>query len=1459
MDTLRPASPADVRAFPGFASPSMAEDPSLIADVPPECVDEASRDNVVHIKPTVRAIGLYSDPCRVFRVHAPSTNGVMADTGANVDITPTESMLVGVRDIAQVKIGVALNGEGDDGAIAGYCTRMGYLPMARVDGTTHFQPFLVHPNASDHIMSPDSVMRTGRFARFTIEGFSDDSKPGEICFFDDEDRPALRLPLQKSNGLYYFPIDCYGVDSQPIKPSCSMALLNRIHAEERDCFDPSPLQDAINSWQTLRPSSAHPFDEIDDLPALSEERPFLPILDPFAEVPFDEARESTIYHARAPTKLQLRKGPTDPASQLESELWAARLGFCGEWQLDVIPASADGLPEQFNYHPFRFIDFKEAARIRKGAARRRAERVKGCGQRYYMDYGFMRASSSDFTSPKDDDDGRIVDSFDGFSSYLLIVDEHSRYIWVFLCQSKEPPIAECSAFLKTFGLPAGGTIRCDQGGELARSKEFVTAMQRDHQYSVEPTGADSPSQNGMVENKNRSLAILVRTLLYGAALHAKYWSAALLHAVWLLNRQVHSATKRTPFEGFYGKKPNLKQLKMFGARVCVRKTGKRRAKLDRQDFTGIFLGYSATDSNIRYIDLKSGLVKTSHHAVFDEAWYLQPSRPPAAQLLYDLGLANDDAFACPPASPETELASYPPLPAMALPLPKLPAKAMMCPFPLRLTEMPMSTPPSMTARAATLTSDPYLGTPLQSSNKDGTAVKDYCITRRDTAQIYVSPHAYHNSFDIDLPLRRYKRHDATAGMRFDLINGRLILSHIEKSTVAAKIPRWRSRLRGAWLRKIGDVVVTTIDDVRATLAQLATANATSCWLTFSHPEIAHGLTNDGIPQVNVDQLNPRHLFRDGPVRELNAPSPLSFPPPDVGPPAAAAAYLRAFDDGGVTNLVCRSHKLTRGKLLRGKHWSDWQRSEWTQLDQYEKQGMFGQPTKVAKDDGAIFNLVWMYVEKVLDKRKKARCTCDGSTRAGQVRVLDYTYANCIDQMSNRLFYALSAAENLVVYGADVSNAFGEAPPPKQGFYIRPDRAFHDWWVQHKGRDPISPGYVIPVIKAMQGHPEAPRLWEKHADGILRKLGFTPTTHEPCLYSGLIEGERVFLKRQVDDFEVAVSSERLANIIYDMIDEELTFPLKRMGLVSMFNGLDILQTRDYIKVYAKTYIERVAEKHLNSWMKLSHSPNCPTPLPTNETFLKTFHAADGARNDDGTPDVKAIASLEKHHGFGYRSGIGELIWPYVTRRPDIAYGVVRASQHSSCPAEIHFHAVKHALKYMVLTKDDGIYFWRPQPRDDLPAVAPPQISSTGIHGGERYGKTILAARSILYDLGIPREAATIAYEDNNACIAMANAQKPTSRTRHVDIRWFALADWVERNLIILERIATAQNMADHFTKQLGPTLFKRHVDYVMGQSVGSIRELAVRWYTDFLLGKRRAEVAQQNGFFAAFGIPFDETM
>jgi hypothetical protein len=92
------------------------------------------------------------------------------------------------------------------------------------------------------------------------------------------------------------------------------------------------------------------------------------------------------------------------------------------------------------------------------------------------------------------------------------VDELSKHVWVFLTKSKEPPIELVTTFLRQFGHKDGGSIRTDQGGELARSAAFRdAALSRDFDvtvkpFVVEPTGADSPSQNGAVERWNGTLA-----------------------------------------------------------------------------------------------------------------------------------------------------------------------------------------------------------------------------------------------------------------------------------------------------------------------------------------------------------------------------------------------------------------------------------------------------------------------------------------------------------------------------------------------------------------------------------------------------------------------------------------------------------------------------------------------------------------------------------------------------------------------------------------------------------------------------------------------------------------------------------------------------------------------------------------------------------------------------------------
>ena len=86
-----------------------------------------------------------------------------------------------------------------------------------------------------------------------------------------------------------------------------------------------------------------------------------------------------------------------------------------------------------------------------------------------------------------------------------------------------------------------------------------------------------------------------------------------------------------------------------------------------------------------------------------------------------------------------------------------------------------------------------------------------------------------------------------------------------------------------------------------------------------------------------------------------------------------------------------------------------------------------------------------------------------------------------------------------------------------------------------------------------------------------------------------------MKRQVDDFEIATAQPRIAEEIFGKIDDYLTFPLKRMGLVTLFNGIHVLQTRDYIKILMETYLERICKKHVDTWMNIGRD-KVTTPLP-----------------------------------------------------------------------------------------------------------------------------------------------------------------------------------------------------------------------------------------------------------------------
>jgi hypothetical protein len=108
------------------------------------------------------------------------------------------------------------------------------------------------------------------------------------------------------------------------------------------------------------------------------------------------------------------------------------MGGCNETQLDQLPKHAVGIPSKFEWHPFCFIDFKEQTRVRKQAAGKDPFKVAMRGQRFHMNYGFIRASNDNFSRPNIKKD-QVVESFDGYTSYLLVVDEVSKVFGSRVC------------------------------------------------------------------------------------------------------------------------------------------------------------------------------------------------------------------------------------------------------------------------------------------------------------------------------------------------------------------------------------------------------------------------------------------------------------------------------------------------------------------------------------------------------------------------------------------------------------------------------------------------------------------------------------------------------------------------------------------------------------------------------------------------------------------------------------------------------------------------------------------------------------------------------------------------------------------------------------------------------------------------------------------------------------------
>ena len=142
-------------------------------------------------------------------------------------------------------------------------------------------------------------------------------------------------------------------------------------------------------------------------------------------------------------------------------------------------------------------------------------------------------------------------------------------------------------------------MRVDRGGEYL-SDEFKSFLKKCGIQS-EFTAAYSPLQNEVLERLNCTLIEAARSLLSHAGLGNAYWAEAVATATYLRNHMVSTALKigETPYLLWYGEKPKLKHVRVFGCVVYTHIPDRNHKKQDKKAEKLRFIGYTGTANNYK--------------------------------------------------------------------------------------------------------------------------------------------------------------------------------------------------------------------------------------------------------------------------------------------------------------------------------------------------------------------------------------------------------------------------------------------------------------------------------------------------------------------------------------------------------------------------------------------------------------------------------------------------------------------------------------------------------------------------------------------------------------------------------------------------------------------------------------------------------------------------------------------
>eukprot|EP00158_Paraphelidium_tribonemae_P003283 Partr_v1_DN26022_c0_g1_i2_m345 putative retrotransposon Tto1 - Nicotiana tabacumSimilarity to retrotransposon Tto1 -Nicotiana tabacumSimilarity to reverse transcriptase pol - Volvox carteri len=443
-------------------------------------------------------------------------------------------------------------------------------------------------------------------------------------------------------------------------------------------------------------------------------------------------------------------------------------------------------------------------------------------------------------------------------------------------------------------------------------------------------------------------------------------------------------------------------------------------------------------------------------------------------------------------------------------------------------------------------------------------------------------------------------------------------------------------------------------------------------------------------------------------------------------------------------------------------------------------------------------------------RRKTRLVAQGFLQQYGIDY-DETYSPVSAQSTIRILLALSTRPDLVLTHYDVDQAYLNGDIDKEIYCVFPTDIVPILNDILRSQGLIESCGVAKLRKGLYGLKQAGRIWNQKLVDILTRANLRQSSYDHCLFYHTTGMKLTLIAVYVDDILSLHNDSAFENKWTGLLSQARII-LKNLGYPTKMVGIQVSRdTAGTVKLHQEQYIKSKIEE-----FGLSDAKPQGSPLSKTE-----------------------FSSTNCHDNHKFLNLMGSLNYAAVTTRPDISFAVSLLSKYCNASNEEHYTAAKGILRYLKGTSTAGLTFkhgadadliaysdsdfasstdpadrrrsvtgwfvklsgapiaWKSQ-RQSLTAQSSTEAEIVAI---SEVSRELEYMRLLADEAGISKNVPVPIFTDSQSAMKIIASESPSNRTKHIDVRFFAIKDRIANRHQGLKYVNTVHNIADMLTKAL----------------------------------------------------------